>query len=180
MEGGSLAKGLREVKRIINGIQARLGAVTAQLDTSDVRFDTLANNGNMIAKTTKAAADKTEDPKKRMITGIDLRDDATRNGQKNSDVELSRIKKLMGLEGIDVESLLAVGRYGTKPAAKFPTSLGARTFEHEFKKIKFDGRNRTIWSKVSKGSRPQIFSYMIGDPSKKDEGFKKEGLSYLD
>ena len=70
MEEGSLAKGLEEVKRIIDCIQARLGAATAQLDTSDVHFDTLANNGNMIAETTKTVADKTQDPKKRMITGI--------------------------------------------------------------------------------------------------------------
>ena len=154
MEEGSLAKGLEVVKRIIYCIQARLGAVTGQLDTNDVRSDTLTNNGNMNAEATKAAADKMKDPKKRMITGIDLRDNAARNGQKNNDVELSRIKKLMGLEGIDVESLLAIGRYGTKLAAKFLTPLGRRAgVLHEFKKIKFDGRSRAFGSKASKRSR---------------------------
>ena len=83
-----------------------------------------------------------------MPAGIELRDNATRNDQKNSDVELNRIKTLMGLEGIDVESLLTVDRYDTKLAAEFLTSLDARTSEQEFKKFKFDGY--AIWPKVSK------------------------------
>ena len=48
------------------------------------------NNGrldsitDMLAKSAKASPDKVEDPKRRMITGVDLCDDAQHNGQKNN------------------------------------------------------------------------------------------------
>ena len=115
-----------------------------------------------------------------MITGADLRDDAQRNGQKNNDPEPSRFKKLMKMEGVDVDCLQTLGRYGSKLAILFHTSLGAQKFMQDFKKIKPVG---ATWSKVpgSKNSRLQIFAYLIGGcPSRKDEGIKKDSLSCLD
>ena len=40
---------------------------------------------DMIAESTKTVPDKMEDPKRRMITGVDLRGDMQRISQKNND-----------------------------------------------------------------------------------------------
>ena len=95
-------------------------------------------------------------------------------------MEFNRLAKLIELEGFDVECLQTVDRYGSKLTVQFHTSLDAQKFKQEFKKIKIVGTNYLVWSKVSKGGRPQICSYITGGAPRKEEGFKKESLSGLD
>ena len=124
---------LADVKFLLRDIQGRLGAITEQVNIHNGRLGSIAD---MITKSDKAAPDKAEDPRRCMITGADLRDDAQRNGQKNNDPEPSRFKKLMKMEGVDVDCLQTLGRYGSKLAILFHTSLDAQKFMQDFKKIK--------------------------------------------
>ena len=77
------------------------------------RLDSIAD---VIATSAKTAPDKKEDPKRRMIRGVELRGDMQRNGQKNNNMEFNRLKKLMVLEGVDTECLQKLGRYDSKLA----------------------------------------------------------------
>ena len=148
----SFANGIQEIKLLfLPGIQERLVAVTEELSMHDGHIDSIT-----YMKSAKTTPDKMEDPKRCIITDIDLRGDIQRNDQKNSDVKFNRLKKLIKLEGADFECLQALDRNGSKLAVQFRTSLAAQKFEQEFKKIKFAGTNNgLIWSKVSKNNRPR-------------------------
>ena len=111
-----------------------------------------------------------------MITGADLRDDAQRNGQKNNDPEPSRFKKLMKMEGVDVDCLQTLGRYGSKLAILFHTSLGAQKFMQDFKKIKPAGATGPRSPRIA--PPPDLPVHDRG-PSRKHEGIKKDSLSCL-
>ena len=110
------------IKIFLRDIQGRLVAITAQVNMHNERLDSI---NEMIATSAKTALDKKEDPKRRMMTGIDLREDIQRNDQNKSDLEFNRLKNLMVLKGVDTGCLQKLDRYGPKLAIPF-TPLSVR------------------------------------------------------
>ena len=54
-------------------------------------------------------------------------------------MEFNGLKKVMKMEGDDVDCLQKLDSYGSKLAVQCHTSLGAQKFEQDFKKIKLVG-----------------------------------------
>ena len=92
--GESLSGEIKSLKRLVYGTQAQVGALSARLDKRNARLEG-------IVKTKTASTTAQEDPKKRMLSGADLRNRefAGRNGQTDNALELKRLKTMSAKEG---------------------------------------------------------------------------------
>ena len=120
----SLSGNIKSLKRLVYGVQAQIGTLSARLDKQDARLEG-------VAKTKAAPTTAHEDPKKRMLSGADLhnREFAGRNGQKDNALELKRLKTMCVKEGVKTSSLTMADRYGKMIALRFSSSLGALASE---------------------------------------------------